>query len=254
MNTDRGPEREGAAVESHRVVSHEDWIEARRGFLAKEKEFTHLRDRLSRERRDLPWERVDRAYIFDGPNGKETLSDLFAGRRQLIVYHFMFGPDWEAGCPSCSLLADSFNGVIIHLNQRDVSFVAVSRAPVDKLEAYKKRMGWSFKWVSSAGNEFNHDYHVSYTLEQVAQGAVYYNYATVKPFGEEMPGASVFYKDPDGSVFHTYSTYGRGLDMLMLNYHYLDLVPKGRDEDGLKPHAQAWVRRHDEYRSTISVP
>ncbi len=234
-------------MESHRVVSHDDWIEARRQFLAKEKEFTRLRDRLSRERRDLPWERVDQDYVFDGPSGKETLSDLFAGRSQLIVYHFMFGPDWEAGCPSCSLFADSFNGVIAHLNQRDVSFVAVSRAPVDRLEAYRKRMGWSFKWVSSAGNEFNRDYHVSYTPEQVARGAVYYNYSTVKPFGSEMPGASVFYKDPDGSVFHTYSTYGRGLDMLMLNYHYLDLVPKGRDEDGLKPHAQAWVRRHDEY-------
>ncbi len=234
-------------MESHRVVSHDDWIEARRQFLAKEKEFTRLRDRLSRERRDLPWERVDREYVFDGPNDKETLSGLFSGRSQLIVYHFMFGPDWEAGCPSCSLLADSFNGVIVHLNQRDVSFVAVSRAPVDRLEAYRKRMGWSFKWVSSAGNEFNRDYHVSHTPEQVARGAVYYNYATVKPFGPEMPGASVFCKGPDGSVFHTYSTYGRGLDMLMLNYHYLDLVPKGRDEDGLKPHAQAWVRRHDEY-------
>ena len=231
----------------HTIVSHDQWLKARQQFLAKEKEFTRVRDELSRERRDLPWERVDKAYVFDGPNGRVTLSDLFAGRSQLIVYHFMFGPDWDAGCPSCSLFADNFNDIIVHLNQRDVSFVVASRAPLSKLEAYKKRMGWSFTWVSSAGTDFNLDYHVSFTPDALAQGEGYYNYTTQKIWDSEMPGASIFYKDPGGAVFHTYSTYGRGLDMLMLNYHYLDLVPKGRDEDGMKPHAQAWVRRHDEY-------
>jgi len=240
-------EEEGARVENHEVVSHGEWIKARQQFLTKEKEFTRLRDQLSQQRRDLPWERIDKDYVFHGPNGKETLSDLFAGRSQLIVYHFMFGPDWDAGCPSCSLFADNFNGIVIHLNQRDVTFVAVSRAPFPKLEAYKRRMGWSFKWVSSSANDFNQDYHVSFTPEQVAKGAGYYNYVEQRLFGEEMPGASVFYKDPSGKVFHTYSTYGRGLDILMLSYNYLDLVPKGRDEAGQKPHPQAWVRRHDEY-------
>lgn len=236
-----------STLENHRVVSHDEWIEARQQFLAKEKEFTRLRDQLSQQRRGLPWERVDKHYVFGGPNGKETLSDLFAGRSQLIVYHFMFGPDWEAGCPSCSLFADNFNGVIVHLNQRDVTFVAVSLAPFNKLDAYRKRMGWSFKWVSSSANDFNRDYRVSFTPDDVASGEAEYNYTTQQLWGSEMPGSSVFYKDPSGEVFHTYSTYGRGLDMLMLNYHYLDLVPKGRDEAGLAPHPQAWVRRHDEY-------
>ncbi len=234
-------------MEDHSVVSHDEWVEARKQFLAREKEFTRLRDQLSRQRRDLPWERVDKPYVFDGSSGRETLADLFAGRRQLLVYHFMFAPDWEAGCPSCSLFADNFNGIVVHLNQRDVTFVAVSRAPFSKLDAYRKRMGWSFKWVSSAANDFNRDYHVSFTPDELEGGEAYYNYTTQKLWGSEMPGASVFYKDSQGKVFHTYSTYGRGLDMLMLNYHYLDLVPKGRDEAGLKPHPQAWVRRHDEY-------
>jgi predicted dithiol-disulfide oxidoreductase (DUF899 family) len=234
-------------MESHKVVSHDEWIDTRTQFLAREKEFTRLRDQLSQERRDLPWEPVDKNYTFHGPAGKETLSDLFAGRGQLIVYHFMFGSDWEAGCPSCSLFADGFNGIIVHLNQRDVTFVAASRAPFSKLDAYRKRMGWSFKWVSSAANDFNRDYHVSFTPEDLASGEAYYNYTKQKLWGEEMPGASVFYKDPGGKVFHTYSAYGRGLDMLMLNYQFLDLVPKGRDEADQKPHPQAWVRRHDEY-------
>jgi predicted dithiol-disulfide oxidoreductase (DUF899 family) len=234
-------------MESHRVVSHDEWIEARKQFLAREKELTRLRDRLSEDRRDLPWELVDKTYRFDGPGGKETLADLFAGRSQLVVYHFMFGPDWEAGCPSCSLFADSFNGIVVHLNQRDVTFVAVSRAPFSKLDAYRKRMGWSFKWVSSAANDFNEDYRVSFSTEEVANGEGYYNYVTQRLFGTEMPGASVFYKDPAGRVFHTYSTYGRGLDAFMVNYQFLDVVPKGRDEAGQTPHPQAWVRRHDEY-------
>ncbi len=211
-----------------------------------------MRDQLSQQRRDLPWERVDREYVFDGPSGKETLSGLFAGRSQLIVYHFMFGPDWEAGCPSCSFWADNFNGIVIHLNERDVTFLAVSRAPFSKLDAYRKRMGWSFKWVSSSANDFNWDYHVSFTPEAVAKGEIDYNYTTQRA-GTEMPGASVFYKDPSGKIFHTYSTYGRGLDMVNVAYHYLDLVPKGRDEAGQRPHPQAWVRRHDEYNSTVAA-
>jgi len=233
-------------MENHRVVSHDEWIEARKQFVAREKELTRLRDRLSQERRDLPWERVDKAYIFDGPDGKETLADLFAGRSQLVVYHFMFHPDWEAGCPSCSLFADSFNGIVVHLEQRDVTFVAVSLALFGKLDAYRTRMGWSFKWVSSAGSDFNRDYQVSFTPQEVAKGEGYYNYVTQRLFGTEMPGASVFYKDPAG-VFHTYSTYGRGLDAFMVNYQFLDVLPKGRDEAGQRPHPQAWVRRHDEY-------
>jgi predicted dithiol-disulfide oxidoreductase (DUF899 family) len=240
-------EQEGVMVETHAVVSHSKWIEARQRFLAKEKELTRLRDEVSRERRALPWERVDKTYVFDGPNGKETLPDLFDGGSQLVVYHFMFGPDWDAGCPSCSLLADGFNGIVVHLLQRDVSFVVVSRAPFSTLEAYRKRMGWSFKWVSSSESDFNRDYYVMATPDEVARGEAYYNYVTQRPFGTELPGASVFYKDPAGRVFHTYSTYGRGLDALMVNYQFLDLVPKGRDEDGMQPHPQAWVRRHDEY-------
>ena len=234
-------------MENHRVVSHDEWIEARKQFVAREKELTRLRDRLSQERRDLPWERVDKAYIFDGPDGKETLADLFAGRSQLVVYHFMFHPDWEAGCPSCSLFADSFNGIVVHLEQRDVTFVAVSLALFGKLDAYRTRMGWSFKWVSSAGSDFNRDYQVSFTPQEVAKGEGYYNYVTQRLFGTEMPGASVFYKDPAGGVFHTYSTYGRGLDAFMVNYQFLDVLPKGRDEAGQRPHPQAWVRRHGEY-------
>ena len=233
-------------MENHRVVSHDEWIEARTQFVAREKEVTRLRDRLSQERRDLPWERVDKSYIFDGPGGRETLADLFAGRSQLVVYHFMFDPDWEAGCPSCSLFADSFNGIVVHLEQRGVTFVAVSRASFSKLDAYRTRMGWSFKWVSSAGSDFNRDYQVSFTPQEVAKGEGYYNYVTQRLFGTEMPGASVFYKDPAG-VFHTYSTYGRGLDAFMVNYQFLDVLPKGRDEAGQRPHPQAWVRRHDEY-------
>ena len=229
------------------VVSRDDWFEAHRKHLEREKELTRLRDRLSEERRNLPWERVDKHYAFDGPNGTETPSDLFAGRSQLIVYHFMFGPDWEAGCPSCSLLADGFNGVVVHLAQRDVSFVVVSHAPFAKLDAYRKRRGWDFKWMSSAGIDFNHDYRVSFSPAEVATGNGYYNYVTQRLFGAEMPGLSVFHKDPDGRIFHTYSSYGRGLDALIVNYEYLDLVPKGRDEAGQKPHPMGWVRRHDEY-------
>ena len=234
-------------MENHKAVSREQWVEARTSLLAKEKEFTRLRDELSQARRDLPWVRVAKPYVFDGPSGKETLSDLFAGSSQLIVYHFMFGPDWEAGCPSCSFWADNFERVVVHLKQRDVTMLAVSRAPLAKLDAFKKRLGWTFKWVSSADNDFNYDYNVSFIPEELAKGPRYYNYAWSKSSMTELPGISVFYKDASGAIFHTYSCYARGLDMMNAAYHYLDLVPKGRDERGL-PHPQAWVRLHDDYR------
>jgi predicted dithiol-disulfide oxidoreductase (DUF899 family) len=228
----------------HTVVSQDQWLSARKSLLAKEKEFTKARDALSAERRALPWVEVEKPYTFEGPRGRETLADLFDGRGQLIVYHFMLGPGWKDGCPSCSLLADHFDGAAIHLAQRDVTLVVVSRAPLAEIEAYKKRMGWKFKWVSSFGTDFNHDFHVSFTPEQKAGEAVY-NYAMQKNPNEELPGLSAFIKN-DGAVFHTYSAYARGLDILVGAYNFLDLAPKGRDEDGL-PWSMAWVRRHDEY-------
>jgi predicted dithiol-disulfide oxidoreductase (DUF899 family) len=231
----------------HPIVSHQAWIEARTELLAKEKEFTRLRDELSALRRQLPWERVEKTYVLDGPKGKEALAELFAGKSQLIVYHFMFAPDWEAGCKSCSFWADNFNGMDVHLRRRDISFVAVSRAPLAKLEAYKKRMGWSFKWLSSGNTDFNFDLGVSFTPEQMAKGSGYWNYRTQKPFETDTVGISVFYNDRAGQIFHTYSCYQRGVDMMNGAYHYMDLTPKGRDEADQKPHAQAWVRRHDEY-------
>jgi predicted dithiol-disulfide oxidoreductase (DUF899 family) len=234
------------SMESHRMVSHDEWIAARQKLLADEKELTRLRDKLSQQRRDLPWERVDKAYVFDGSGGRETLAQLFAGRSQLIVYHFMFDTGWDAGCKSCSFWADNFDRIIVHLNHRDVTMVAVSRAPFAKLEAYRRRMGWSFKWVSSEGNEFNRDYYVSHTPDELAKGQGYYNYTQQKPYASEAPGISVFCKDASGAVFHTYSAYARGLDMLNGAYHLLDLVPKGRDEANL-PHHSNWLRRHDEY-------
>ncbi len=230
--------------ENHKVVSREEWLEARKQFLAKEKEFTRLRDRLSHQRRDLPWVRVDKPYVFEGPNGNETLPELFGDRSQLIVYHFMFDPSWEAGCKSCSFWADNFERNVIHLKQRDVTLVAISRAPLSKIEAFKDRMGWTFKWVSSVNGSFNYDYHVSFTPEQLAKGEAYYNYATQKNSMSELPGISVFCKDSNGTVFHTYSCYARGLDMMNAAYHYLDLVPKGRDETD---DPQAWVRHRDNY-------
>ena len=230
----------------HQIVSQEEWLAARVAYLAKEKEFTKARDALSRARRALPWVKVEKRYDFDGPDGKESLPDLFDGRSQLIVYHFMFGPDWEQGCPSCSLLADHFDGATVHLAQRDVSFVAVSRAPLARIDDFRDRMGWKFKWVSSHGSDFNADFHVSFTPDEMAQGAVYYNYHMTEFPSDEAPGASVFFKDENGDVFHTYSTYARGLDMLIGAYNFLDLAPKGRDEDAL-PFAMAWVRHHDRY-------
>jgi predicted dithiol-disulfide oxidoreductase (DUF899 family) len=229
-----------------RVVSQEEWLAARKELLAKEKAFSRQRDALSAERRELPWVRVETPYVFDGPDGHETLADLFAGKSQLVIYHFMLGPGWEQGCPSCSFIADHIDSSVVHLAQRDVTLTVVSRAPLPEIESFKKRMGWRFKWVSSAANDFNRDYHVSFTPEEIAAGKAVYNYVPSKSVGEEMPGLSVFYRDPEGAVFHTYSTYARGLDVLIGAYNYLDLVPKGRDEAGLRK-PMSWVRHHDRY-------
>jgi predicted dithiol-disulfide oxidoreductase (DUF899 family) len=228
------------------VVSQAEWLAARKDLLAKEKSFSHQRDELSAERRKLPWVKVEKEYVFDTPDGKQSLADLFSGKSQLIVYHFMFGPGWQEGCPSCSFLADHFDGSVIHLAHRDVTLLVVSRAPLPQIEAFKKRMGWRFKWASSYGTDFNSDYHVSFTKEEKAAGKVYYNYDITTFPSEEGPGASVFYKDSAGSIFHTYSTYARGLDTLIGAYNFLDLTPKGRDEDGVA-HSMAWVRHHDKY-------
>jgi predicted dithiol-disulfide oxidoreductase (DUF899 family) len=232
----------------HAIVSEKDWIEARKALLAREKAFTRERDALSQARRELPWAKVGKDYSFDTKTGRKTLAELFEGRSQLLVYHFMFGPDWERPCKSCSFWADNFNGIGDHLNARDVSFAAISRAPLEKLTAMAKRMGWSFNWVSSAGSDFNFDFGVSFTPEEIASGKVTYNFRSNKAYGDEMPGISVFFKDKDGSIYRTYSCYARGLDMLNGAYNFLDLVPKGRDEDGL-PYTMHWVRLHDEYDS-----
>lgn len=228
------------------VVSHEDWLEARLALLAEEKEFTRKRDALTQKRMALPWEQVQKSYSFDGPTGKLSLADLFAGRSQLIVYHFMFGPDWEEGCKSCSFWADNFDGIPVHLEHRDVSFVAISRASLDRIEAYKKRLGWSFPWVSSGGSDFNFDYHASCSAEELAEGKATYNYKAWPNSMSDMVGISVFYRNEDNAVFHTYSCYGRGVEMVNGTYHFLDLVPKGRNEDALR-FPMEWVRRNDQY-------
>ena len=234
------------AMEHSKIVSPAEWLAARKELLKKEKEFTRLRDELSQQRREMPWEKVEKTYVFDGPKGKETLTDLFGGRSQLIVYHFMFGPDWKEGCPSCSFISDHIDGSMVHLAARDVRLAVVSRAPLEQIEAFKKRMGWHFHWVSSNSTDFNYDYQVSMTKEELEKGEVYYNYSMQKFPSDERPGASVFYKDAAGNVFHTYSSYARGLDILIGAYNWLDLTPKGRDEEGLK-HGMAWVRHHDKY-------
>jgi predicted dithiol-disulfide oxidoreductase (DUF899 family) len=232
---------------NHPVVSSEEWVEARKKLLAEEKEFSKLRDELARRRRGLPWTKVEKQYVFDGPAGKQTLAELFDGSRQLIAYHFMFDPDWSEGCKSCSFIADHYDPAIVHLKHRDVSFVTVSRAPLAKLEAFKKRMGWKFKWVSSLGNDFNRDYHVSFTQEQIDKHAAYYNYRQGARFPvKEAPGVSVFCKNEAGEVFHTYSSYARGLDMFITAYHYLDITPRGRDEGGFS-YGMEWLRHHDRY-------
>jgi predicted dithiol-disulfide oxidoreductase (DUF899 family) len=229
-----------------KVVAPAEWAEARKVLLKKEKEFTRLRDELSRARRELSWEKVEKKYVFEGPKGKETLADLFDGRSQLIVYHFMMGPGWKEGCPSCSFIADHFDGMRVHLAARDITLVAVSLAPLAEIEAFKKRMGWEFNWVSSNGTDFNADYQASRGPGKKADEKVLYNYEMQVFPSEERPGLSVFSKDTAGEVFHTYSTYARGLDILLGTYNFIDLTPKGRNEEGLK-HRMAWVRHHDKY-------
>lgn len=234
-------------VKPHKVVSHEEWVEARRRFLNKEKEFTRLRDELNEERRALPWEKVEKPYVFDGPKGKESLAELFDGRGQLIVWHFMFGPDWNQGCSHCSFWADGWNGVVEHLKHRDTTMLAISQAPLSKIEAFKRRMGWSFKWLSSANTDFNFDYQASARPEELKAKKVLYNYREIEPFSDQMHGCSTFYKDGQGDIFHTYSTYARGVDMLNVAYQFLDLTAKGRDEDFSQEHPSGWVRHRDRY-------
>ncbi len=231
----------------HSVVSRDEWLEARRALLLKEKEMTRMRDRINAERLALPWVKVDKDYVFTTPAGRKTLSDLFDGRSQLVIYHFMFGPDWEAGCPGCSFLADHLDGAIVHLNNHDVSFVCVSRAPLDKIEAYRRRMDWHFPWVSSFGSDFNFDYHVSFTREELAAGPVTYNFRETPPeqAHDELPGLSSFYRDADGTVFHTYSNYARGGEEMLGTMMILDCAPLGRNEGS----TMDFVKRHDEYET-----
>ena len=230
-------------AEKHEIVAHDDWLASRAELLAAEKEFTRLRDELSRRRRALPWEAVEKEYAFDGSHGRRTLAELFDGRSQLVVYHFMFPPQDDEGCPHCSFWADSFDANVVHLQARDVTLVAVSRAPFAKLEAYERRMGWSFPWYSSGGSDFNLDFGVSF--EPGSESDPVYNYGTSSPGHSDREGVSVFATEGAGKVFHTYSAYARGIDLLNTAYNYLDLVPKGRDEEGRPP--QFWVRRRDEY-------
>jgi predicted dithiol-disulfide oxidoreductase (DUF899 family) len=230
-------------MKSHTIVSEAEWTEARTKLLAEEKELTHARDRVNAARRALPWVKVTKSYEFDSVDGKKTLADLFEGRSQLIVQHFMFGPDWEAGCPGCSFAADHVDAAYQHLKHHDVTYVAVSRAPLARLLAYRQRMGWRFNWVSSLESDFNFDFHVSFTKEQLAKGKVLYNYEMIENEMDELPGDSVFYKDEDGAIYHTYSEYGRGGEEVLSAYMLLDLTPKGRNESG----PMDWVRRHDEY-------
>jgi predicted dithiol-disulfide oxidoreductase (DUF899 family) len=231
----------------NRVVTREEWLVARKQHLVKEKELTRLRDQLSAERRKLPWVKIDKPYVFDGPNGKETLCDLFDGRSQLIIKHFMLGPGWREGCVGCSFEVDHIEGALIHLEHNDVSYVVVSRAPLAEIEAFKKRMGWRVRWVSSFGSDFNYDFHVSFTKDEIATGEVYYNYEMRKVGIEELSGRSVFYKDTNGDIFHTYSSYARGGDLMLGTYNILDLMPKGRNETGPYYNLTDWVRHHDRY-------
>jgi len=232
----------------HSVVPREQWLAERKTLLAQEKELTRLRDQVARERRALPWVQIEKNYVFDTPQGKRSLAELFEGRRQLMVQHFMFGPGWEQGCPSCSYMADHTAGMQVHLEHRDVTFVAVSRATLPEIERFRRRMGWQFAWVSSNGSDFNYDFHVSFRPQDRVDGTVNYNYGMTEFPAEEAPGISLFYKDGEGRVFHTYSTYGRGVEVMMGTYNMLDLTPKGRDEhDGF--YKMDWVRHHDRYES-----
>jgi predicted dithiol-disulfide oxidoreductase (DUF899 family) len=231
---------------THATATRDKWLEARLDLLAAEKDLTRRSDEVARLRRQLPWVRIDKAYVFDGPNGRQSLADLFDGRSQLLVQHFMLAPGWEQGCPSCSYMADHTDGMTAHLAQRDVTMVAISRAPLAEIARFRRRMGWRFEWVSSYGTDFNYDFGVSFRPEDVAKGPNNYNYGDRPLKGEELPGVSVFYKDEAGDVFHTYSTYGRGVEVMMGTYRMLDLMPKGRDERDVG-HKMEWVRHHDRY-------
>jgi predicted dithiol-disulfide oxidoreductase (DUF899 family) len=233
-----------SAIANHAVVSRDRWIAERKALLAREKELTRLHDQIARERRALPWMRVDKRYVFDTPDGPRTLADLFEGRSQLIVQHFMLGPGWDQGCVGCSYMADHTDGMTVHLEHRDITWVAISRAPLAEIERFQRRMGWKFNWVSSNDSTFNHDFGVSFTPEETARGEVYYNYGMQSFPHEEAPGISVFYKDEAGEVFHTYSTYGRGVEVMMGAYNMVDLTPRGRDEGDA---GMGWVRHHDRY-------
>jgi predicted dithiol-disulfide oxidoreductase (DUF899 family) len=233
-------------MQPHEIASREDGLAARKWLLGKERELTHLRDKLNAERRALPWVMVDKPYVFDGPNGKETLADLFEGRSQLAIYHFMLTPGSDHVCEGCAFLADHIDAARMHFEHADLSFAAVSRAPLSQIEPVRKRMGWRFKWVSSSGNDFNYDYHVSFTQEQIAKGEADYNYGTTPYAHVDLPGTCVFAKDEQGKVFHTYSSYSRGGELLLGAFNWLDLTPKGRNEAG----TMSWVRRHDEYEGS----
>ena len=236
----------------HPVVSRDRWIAERKTLLEREKALTHQRDELARQRRALPWVRVETDYVFDTPAGRRSLAELFEGRRQLVVQHFMLAPGWEEGCKSCSFMADHIDGAEPHLAQRDVTMLVVSRAPLGEIERFRERMGWQFRWVSSNGTDFNRDFGVTFTPEEVARGEVFYNYKLQAFPVDEAPGISVFFKDDSGRVFHTYSTFGRGVELMMGAYELLDLTPKGRDEEGLS-HTMEWVRHHDRYETAPSA-
>jgi predicted dithiol-disulfide oxidoreductase (DUF899 family) len=238
-----------STVVNQKVVSRAEWLAARKTLLAKEKELTRSRDELNRQRLELPWVKVEKNYVFDTPNGKKNLAELFDGRSQLIIYHFMFGPGWGEGCVGCSFLSDHVDGVLPHLQQRDVSYVAVSRAPLAEIEPFKKRMGWKFNWVSSNESDFNYDYHVSFPKEEIAKGKAYYNFEMQDVPSEELSGISVFYKDAQGDIFHTYSSYARAGEDFLGTYRFLDIAPKGRNETGPRHDLSDWVRHHDRYNA-----
>jgi predicted dithiol-disulfide oxidoreductase (DUF899 family) len=239
-------------LDHHRVVTRNDWIAEHKSLLARKKELTRLRDQIARERRALPWVRIEKDYVFDTPAGARRLADLFQRRRQLLVQHFMLGPGWEEGCKSCSFMADHLDGIGVHLAQRDITLLAVSRAPLAEIERFRQRMGWRFAWASSNGNQFNRDFHVSFAPEDRIDGEVYYNYHLTAFPADEAPGISIFVKNDAGEVFHTYSTFGRGVEVMMGAYSLIDLTPKGRDEQDL-PHTMAWVRHHDRYEPTAPL-
>lgn len=233
-------------IENRKVVSQKAWLTARKKLLLEEKKFSKLRDKLALQRRKLPWVKIEKAYVFDGPAGNVTFADLFAGKSQLVIYHFMFGPGWGNGCPHCSFWADHFDSVSFHIGQRDTTFAVISRAPWKEIEPFKNRMGWKFNWFSSSETDFNFDLNVSFTPEQLKNGTAIYNYRPLGMDIDEREGVSAFYRDKNGDMYHTYSSYERGIDLMNTTYNFIDLTPKGRDED--PEHSQDWVRYHDEYK------